>query len=46
MGMGLGCCGNTPPEYFVGLWTDGDAVRMRIWESGTLNYIKEVCSTL
>ncbi len=44
--MGILFCANKPPENFVGVWTNGDTVRMRVWKSGTINYIKEVCSDL
>ena len=41
--MGI-CFGRRPPKKFVGLWTNGDTVRLRIWESGRIDYKKEVCS--
>jgi hypothetical protein len=44
--MGIGCCDNKPLGKFAGVWSNGNSARMRIWESETVNYRKEVRSAL
>jgi hypothetical protein len=44
--MGICSSSNRPPAKFVGVWSNGDTVRMRIWENGLINYRKEVFSAL
>ena len=38
--------GKRPPAKFVGVWSNGDTVRMRIWDNGRVDYRKEVYSAL
>ena len=37
--------GSKPAEKFVGVWSNGDTVRMRIWKNGHIDYKKQVCSS-
>jgi len=40
--MGTCCCGNTPPEKFVGKWTDDQHVDLTIYSNGNIVYQKHV----
>ncbi|UJR36870.1 hypothetical protein I4U23_029583 [Adineta vaga] len=36
--MGTCCCGNKPPEKFVGLWTDDQYTELQIDMNGNIQY--------